>query len=230
MKKIATIILFALVCSANPVLKFFNRTVTESEIACQSGSVSEISEPPIGENFQKFSSDGVDCAAENSFVHVDCAAENAAGQSDYNAKNTTARTETDGETFQICSAKPKKPFAGIYKNLKDYHIEFFERNIVKKPVVTKYSREELTKMAKDYGVDFYKMRVMLVVEAICEMNGTKKPLDQIKKMSFPELTKVVMDAKNKFFASLTPEEKAKFDAEYRNGKDKTTLRYAESAV
>jgi hypothetical protein len=80
-------------------------------------------------------------------------------------------------------------------------------------------------MAEEYGVDFYKMRVMLVVEAIYEMNGTKKDLNQIKKMSLPALTKIVFDAKNKFFSTLTPEEKAKFDAEYRNMKNKTALNY-----
>jgi hypothetical protein len=113
----------------------------------------------------------------------------------------------------------------MYKGLNDYYIEFFEQNIVKKPVVTKYSKDGLTKIAKEYGVDFYKMRVMLVAQAIYEMNGTKKDLNQIKKISLPELTKLVLDTKNKFFASLSPEEKAEFDAEYRNRKNKTVLKY-----
>jgi hypothetical protein len=132
----------------------------------------------------------------------------------------------DAGLLEACSAKPLSSILNVYRNLNDYYIDFFERNIVKKPVVTKYSKEELDKMAEKYGVDFYKMRVMLVVEAIYEMNGTKKDLNQIKKMSVPELTKIVFEAKNKFFATLTPEEKAKFDAEHRNGKSKNVLKYS----
>ncbi|MDR2047376.1 MAG: hypothetical protein LBP79_05740 [Clostridiales bacterium] len=125
------------------------------------------------------------------------------------------------------AATAAKPFGNAYKSLNDYHIEFFERNIIKKPVVTKYSKEEIEKMADDYGVDFYKMRVMLVVEAIYGMNGEKKDLGAIKKMSLPALAKVIFETKNKFFAALTPEEKAKYDAEYREQKNKTNLQYSE---
>ncbi|MDR3263731.1 MAG: hypothetical protein LBT30_05410 [Clostridiales bacterium] len=129
-----------------------------------------------------------------------------------NAGTSPYRAESAAYAAEI------KPFTGVYKKLNDYYIEFFEQNIVKKPVVTKYSKEELEKMANEYGVDFYKMRVMLVVEAIYEMNGVKKDMKDIKKMSLPELTKTVYEAKNKFFASLTPEEKAKYDAEYKQRK------------
>jgi hypothetical protein len=226
MKKIIAFVFFALIFSANPVLKFFNRAITNDEILCQGRTILE--------------TDGV--------AHMDCDCDDCPNCQNRERKPQKTSLKNDeifetskdllGEyadsgtqnqvshSLQSCSAKPLSSILNVYKNLNDYYIEFFEQNIVKKPVVTKYSNEELTKMAAEYGVDFYKMRVMLVVEAIYEMNGTKKDLNQIKKMSVPELTRIIFDAKNKFFASLTPEEKAKFDAEHRNGKNKTALKYS----
>ncbi|MDR3292940.1 MAG: hypothetical protein LBT20_02420 [Clostridiales bacterium] len=118
------------------------------------------------------------------------------------------------------TAATTKPLINVYKSLNDYYIEFFEKNIVKKQVVTQYSEADLKKLAEENGVDFYKMRVMLVVQAIYEKNNTPKELKEIKKMSVGQLTKVIYETKRSFFDSLTAEEKARFDREYREHKSK----------
>jgi hypothetical protein len=214
MKKIIFLVLFASAFAANPVLNFFNRAAAASEIPCQSRTAFEI----------------------NDLTYADCDCDDCPNCVDDEKKPKKASLEdgiiseaTQNQDCLSCFARPLRSIFNVYRNLNDYYIEFFEKNIVKKPVVTKYSKEELEKMAGEYGVDFYKMRVMLVVEAIYEMNGTKKDLNQIKKMSVPELTKIVYNAKNKFFASLTPEEKAKFDAEHRNRKNKTDMKHSSEA-
>ncbi|MDR1905545.1 MAG: hypothetical protein LBQ27_01315 [Clostridiales bacterium] len=158
------------------------------------------------------------------FLILSCAAINPI--LGYLKKCNEANTGVYTANCAVAYSAESRPGISVYKNLKDYYIEFFEKNIIKRPVVTKYSKEELANMAKEYGVDFYKMRVMLIVEAIYDMNGVKKDLKEIKKMSLPELTKIIYEAKSKFFESLTPEEKAKFDEEYKSRKKNAALRYA----
>jgi hypothetical protein len=119
---------------------------------------------------------------------------------------------------QCASSAHGKPLINVYKTLNDYHIDFFEKNVVKKPVVSQYSKEQLEKMAAELGVDFFKVRVLLVAQELLAMNGEKKELSEINKMNNVELSKLLYGAKNEFFKSLSEEQKKTIEKEYKEWK------------
>ena len=121
--------------------------------------------------------------------------------------NRAVSAEADGQK------QPRKE-----KGLNGFFIKFFETRVAKKPIVSQYSDEELNKMAAEHGVDFYKLRTMLVVQELFKLKGENKELADIKNMRDGEMRKMLYEAKTKYFDPLSKEDKAQLEKEYKEWK------------
>jgi len=102
--------------------------------------------------------------------------------------------------------------------LNGFFIKFFEEQVAKKPVVSKYTNEELGRMADEHKVDFYKLRTMLVVQELLNLKGESKELSEIKNMKDAEMRKLIYEAKSKYYDPLSKGEKEQLEKEYKEWK------------
>ena len=214
-------LLLLTLAAVNPILRYFDKALDSSPIVCSAISGAVCPEPVpsetySGENPTHITKPKTDSKTPNTEKRPrkcpDC---KPSCPDCFNAKRSAKKAGAPYGVPVSAAAASLKPIINVYKNMNDYYIEFFEKNIAKKPVVTKYSKEELTNMAKEYGVDFYKMRVMLIIEAIYQAEGRPKALGEIKKMPASDMIKLIYETKNKYFDSLPKEERARIEAEYK---------------
>ena len=102
--------------------------------------------------------------------------------------------------------------------LNGFIIKFFEERVAKKPIVTKYADEELSRMANEFNVDVSKLKTMLVVQELLSMKGETKELSQIKNMKDGEVRKILFEAKTKYYDPLSKEEKTQLEKDYKEWK------------